>query len=98
METAKQLSAPYLTREIDFECRDLVICDGAGVLQGIAIGNAGCSMYELRDGERRLFRMQPAFAGSFYLGIGFNEKLILTLVGNPTCHLHLSYRPALSKI
>lgn len=93
-----RISQAFKDAVVDFECTSHLIHRGPGELRSILIGNAGCCAFVIYDGKRPIWRMQPAFAGSFYMGIGFVEELRIDMFGEMPCHLHLSYRPAPARL
>lgn len=79
---------------INFRCQGHVIHDGPGTFRSALIGFQGCCEFVLRDNRRELFKMAPAFNGSFFLEIGFINNLTIDLSGSEPAHIHIVYQPA----
>lgn len=89
-----RLASPPERALIATRGQGMVIAEGPGVLDSVLIANQGCCSFIVRDGDRLLFRMSPAFAGSFRLGFGFLENLTVDMNGEFPAHLHISFRLA----
>lgn len=85
---------PPKHKVIDYRCLGEVIHNGPGQLHSVLIANGGCCTFTLRDNKRSVFRMAPAFSGSFYLELGFVDCLLIDVSGEMAAHLVISYREA----
>ena|SRR5882724_3485633 len=89
-----QVSEPPLRAIFESSVLSHVVCDGPGVLHSVLVGNAGCCRIRIHDDGRTLFPMPFAFAGSFFLEVAFNKRLMVDMIGEMAAHLQITYRRA----
>lgn len=94
LKGATHVSEPPRPVVIERCVSNFLVYSGAGILHSVTIGNGGCCRVGIRDGKRMLFLMPFPFPGSFALRAGFNEALIVDMVGEMAAHLEVTYRPA----